>query len=80
MSGPTFPPSLRRGPDCQIRIRNGRPSLITQSERNPYARSLVVTAAAVVLSMATGAPILPLTLAVILCAICLLLFLFEALR
>jgi hypothetical protein len=76
MTGPT----LHCGLFCWLRPHNGRPSQDPQPDRNPYARNLVVTAAAVVLSMATGAPILPLALAVILCAICLLLFLFEALR
>ena len=80
MTGPTLPPGLRRGPDCQIRLHNGRPSLVTQADRNSYARPLVATATAVVLAMATGAPILPSALAVILCAICLLLFFAEALR
>ena len=80
MTGPTFPPSLRRGPDCQFRLHNGRPSLVTRAERNPYARPLAATAAAVVLTMATGPPKLARALAVILCAICLLLFLIEALR
>ena len=80
MTGPTLPPGLRRGPDCQIRLHNGRPSLVTQADRNPYARAVVATAAAVALTMATGAPTLARALAVILCAICLLLFLFEALR
>ena len=80
MTGPTLPPGLRRGPDCQIRIRNGRPSLVTQRSRNPYARAVIATAAAVVLAMATGAPILPRALAAILCAICVVLFVVEALR
>ena len=80
MTGPILPPGLRRGPDCQIRLHNGRPSLVTQTDRNPYARAVVATAAAVALTIATGAPTLARALAVILCAICLLLFLFEALR
>ena len=80
MTGPTLPHGLHKGPDCQIRLYNGRPSLVTQADRNPYARNVVVTVAAVVLTMATGAPILPCVLAAILCSICLLLFLLEALR
>jgi hypothetical protein len=80
MTGPTFPPGLRRGPDCQIRIHDGRPSLITRVDRNPYARPLAATAAAVVLTMAFGAPTIVRALAVILCLICMLLFLVAALR
>ena len=80
MTGPILPPGLRRGPDCFIKIDNGRPSLVTQPDHNPYARAVVATAAAVALTMATGAPTLACALAVILCAICLLLFLIEALR
>ena len=80
MTGPILPPGIRRGPDCFIKLHNGRPSLVTQAAPNPYARPLVATAAAVVLTMATGAPILPLALAVILCVICVLLFLLQALR
>ena len=80
MTGPTFPPGLRRGPDCFIKLRHGRPSLLTQLDRNPYARATVATAAAVALTMATGDPILPRVLAVILCSICQFLFLLEALR
>ena len=80
MSGPILPPGLRRGPDCQVRIRHGRPSLVTQVDRNPYARAVVATGAAVVLTVATGAPILPRALSVILCSICQFLFLFEVLR
>jgi hypothetical protein len=80
MTGPILPPGLRRGPDCFIKLHNGRPSLITQVDRNPYARPLTATAAAVVLIMATGAPTLARALAVVLCAICLLLFWAEALR
>ena len=80
MSGPTLPPGLRRGPDCFVKIDNGRPSLVTRVDRNPYARPLAATAAAVVLAVATGTPILPRALAVILCSICQFLFLVEALR
>jgi hypothetical protein len=80
MTGPIFPPGLRRGPDCQIKLRNGRFSLVAQRARNPYAGPLAATAAAVVLAMATGAPILPRALAAILCAICVVLFVAEALR
>ena len=76
MTGPT----LHRGPFCWLRLHNGRPSLVTRVDRNPYARPLAATAAAVVLAVATGAPILPRALAVILCSICQFLFLFEALR
>ena len=80
MTGPTLPSGLRRGPDCQIRIRNGRPSLVTRVDRNPYARATFATAAAVMLTMATGAPIFLRALSVILCSICQFLFLLEALR
>lgn len=80
MTGPTLPPGIRRGPDCQVRLHNGRPSLVTRVDRNPYARAVVATAVAVVLTVATGAPILPRALAVILCSICQFLFLLEALR
>ena len=80
MTGPILPPGLRRGTECQIRLHNGRHSLVTQSDRNPYARAVVATAAAVALTMATGAPTLARALAVILCSICQFLFLVEALR
>ncbi len=80
MTGPTLPPGLRRGPDCQIRIRNGHLTLTTRVDCNPYARAMVATSVAVVLTMATGAPILSRALAVIMCAICQFLFLLEALR
>ena len=80
MTGPTLPPGIRRGPDCQIRIRDGRPGLVTRVDRNPYARAVVATGAAVVLTMATGAPTLPRALAVILCSLCQFLFLVETLR
>lgn len=80
MTGPIFPPGLRRGPDCRIRVRNGRPSLIAPVNRNPYVRPLAAAAAAVVLTMAFGAPTIVRALTVILCAICVLLFLAEALR
>ncbi len=80
MTGPILPPGLLRGPDCQIRIRNGRPSLIAPVNRNSYARPLAAAVAAMVLTMAAGAPTLVRALAVILCAICVLLFLVEALR
>ena len=80
MSGPILPPGIRRGPDCFVKLHNGRPSLIAQVDRNPYARAVAATAAAVVLAVATGAPILPRALAVILCSICQFLFLVEALR
>ena len=80
MTGPTLPHGLHRGPDCQVKIRNGRPSLVTRVDRNPYARAVVATAAAVVLTVATGAPILARALSVILGSICQFLFLVEALR
>jgi hypothetical protein len=80
MTGPTFPPGLRRGPDCQIRIRNGRPSFVTPVNRNPYARPLAATPSAVLLVMASGVPIFVKVLAVILGLICVVLFLVEALR
>lgn len=80
MTGPTFPPGLRRGPDCFIKIDNGRPSLVTRVDRNPYARATFATAAAVVLAVVSEAPTLARALAVILCSICELLFLLEALR
>ena len=79
MTGPILPPGLRRGPDCQIRL-HPRPSLVTRVDRNPDARAVVATAVAVVLTVATVAPILPRALAVILCSICQFLFLAEALR
>jgi hypothetical protein len=41
---------------------------------------MAATSVAVVLTMATGAPILSRALAVIMCAICQFLFLLEALR
>ena len=56
------------------------PSLIGQADRNPYARPLAATAAAVVFAVASGAPTLAKALAVILCWICEFLFLLEALR
>ena len=80
MTGPILPPGLRRGPDCFIKLHNGRPSLITQVDRNPYARPLAATPSAVLLVMASGVPIFVKVLAVILGLICVVLFLVEALR
>lgn len=80
MTGPILPPGLRLGPVCFIKVHSCRPSLVTQVDRNPYARAVVATGAAVVLTMATGAPTLARALAVILCSICKFLFLLEALR
>lgn len=80
MTGPTFPPGLRRGPDCRIRVRNGRPSLVAPVNRNPYARPLAATPSAVLLVMASGVPTFVKALAVILGLICVVLFLVEALR
>ena len=80
MTGPILPPGLLRGPDCQIRIRNGRPSLISQVDRNHLARALAATPSAVLLVMATRVPTFVKVLAVILGLICVVLFLLEALR
>lgn len=78
MSGPIFPSGLRRGPDCQIQLRHGRPSIVTH--RNPYTLPVIVTAAAVVVTMATNTPTLARVLAVILCGICKSLYFAEELR
>ncbi len=77
MSGPILP-GFRRGPDCRIKLRNGRPNIVTH--RNPYTLPVAVTAAAVVVTMATDTPTLARALAVILCGICNSLYFTEALR
>lgn len=77
MTGP-IPPGLRRGPDCQIKLRNDRPSIVTH--RNPYTLPVAVTAVAVVVTMATNTPTLARVLAIILCGICNSLYFAEALR
>lgn len=74
-TGHILPSGLRRGPDCRIRICNGRPSIVTH--RNPYTLSVLVTAAVVVGTMAFDTPTLARALAVILCAICIVLFLAD---
>ena len=78
MTGPTFPPGLRRGPDCQVRIRNGRPSLVARVDRNPYRKATIATgllavAAGLAQLTAWGAP-LSVALAGILWMLCAVLY------
>lgn len=61
-------PGRRRGPNCRIKLRN------------PYTLPVAVTAAAVVVTMATNTPTIARVLAVILCGICNSLYFAEALR
>ena len=78
MTDPTLPHGLYRSPNCRIKICYGRPSIVTH--RNPYTLPVLVTAAAVIVTMATDTPTFARALAVILCGICNSLYFTEALR